>query len=96
MVAFHRHNLVAHLYSGSTALTERLQGTAQMLIGKGMGPSAAQAAATKLLDGSLQVQTYTMSVNDAFLLIVVIFVVAFPSVFLLKRAAPGAAPAAGH
>ncbi|HLK57493.1 MAG TPA: DHA2 family efflux MFS transporter permease subunit [Chthonomonadaceae bacterium] len=96
MVAFHRTNLIAHLYSGSTALADRLQGTAQMLIGKGADPTTAQAAALKLLDGSVQVQTYTMSVNDAFLLIVVIFVVAFPSVFLLKRAAPGAAAAGAH
>jgi hypothetical protein len=37
-----------------------------------------------------------MAVNDAFLLIMVIFVAVFPTVFLLKRPAPGSAATAAH
>lgn len=96
MSAFHRSHLVAYLYAGNSALEERLQGTAQMFIGQGYSPTAAQEASMRLLDGSVQVQAYTMSVNNAFLMVAVLFVLAFPLVFLLKRAAPGAAVTAGH
>jgi DHA2 family multidrug resistance protein len=94
--AFHRYNLAAHLYAGNPALDARLKGTAQMLLSKGASPAVAHAAALKFLDMSVQVQSYIMSVNDAFLLIVVIFLIAFPTIFLLKRAAPGATATAGH
>lgn len=96
MSAFHRSHLVANLYSGNPVLSERLQGTAQMFVGQGYSPDAAQEAVMRLLDGSVQLQDYTMSVNNAFLMGVVLFVIAFPFVFLLKRTAPGAAVSAGH
>jgi DHA2 family multidrug resistance protein len=96
MTMFHRFNLTANLYSGNSAVSERLQGTAQMLIGKGYSPTTAQAMAMRLLDSTVQGQAYTMSVNNTFLLVMVLFVVAFPCVFLLKRAAPGSAVPAGH
>jgi DHA2 family multidrug resistance protein len=96
MTAFHRSHLAADLYSGNPAMMARLQGTTQALIAHGYSQTTAQEAAMRLLDSSLQVQAYTLSVNNAYLLVMVLFVLAFPFVFLLKRAAPGAVVTAGH
>jgi len=95
MSALHRSSLAAHFYSGNPVLEQRLQGAAQALVSKGMSFASAQAAAFRLIDGSVQIQAYTMSVDDVFLLLLIIFVLAFPCIFLLKRAAPGAV-VAGH
>jgi hypothetical protein len=61
-----------------------------------MDPSAASAAAVASIDHALSAQAATMSYNDAFLLIGVLFVLASPAVLLLKRRIPGAAAGRAH
>jgi MFS transporter, DHA2 family, multidrug resistance protein len=96
MTAFHRYDLVASLYSGSQALSERQQGIAYQLIGKGYSPPDATAAAMRVIDHTVQGQAFVMSINDAYLLIGLVFLIAFPAVFLLKRVKAGAPVSMGH
>lgn len=96
MSAYHRTNLVSSLNSGSHAVAQRLQTMAHFLVTRGASPGAARGAALGLLDGTVQTQAYTMAVNNAFMLIMIIFILVFPTVLLLKRPQPGASTAPAH
>lgn len=96
MSAFHRVNLIANFYSGNPALIQRVQGATQLLVTRGLSPTSAQAAAVGLIDLNVQAQSYTMAINDAFLLVLVVFVLAFPLVFLLRGSTPAGPPPAAH
>lgn len=97
MTAFHRANLVSHLYAGDPNFQNRLSGTAHALRNAGYGPAEAQAAALHLIDRTVQAQAATMAYNNAFILLGISFLAALPAALLLKRAKKGkAAPAEAH
>jgi len=63
---------------------QRLQSLTQAMIAKGYDAVSAQKAAYGLITGSLQVQSATMSFNDAFMLIGITVVLVSPAVFILR------------
>jgi DHA2 family multidrug resistance protein len=90
--AFHRANLVTHLYPGNPALEQRLQATTAGFVSRGMTEPQAKQASYAALDQTVQRQALTMSYNDGFLLILLVFGCTAPAVFLLRR--PKATPIA--
>jgi MFS transporter, DHA2 family, multidrug resistance protein len=93
MGAFHRSDLIGNISSGNLLYQQRLHQLTALFEANGpMNPPAAGAAAVASINGALTAQAATMSYNDAFLLIGVCFLFAFPAVLLLKRRKPGAGP----
>lgn len=96
--AFHRDNLATHLYAGNPAVEQRQQAIIANLIAHGYAPAAARSASLGFLRQVVGVQAQTMAFNDAFLLILAVFVFVAPAVLLLRRPknAGAAASGAGH
>jgi DHA2 family multidrug resistance protein len=95
---FHRNVLAAHLYPGNPALIERQQELQALLISKGYTAAQASQAWVGLLYQQVQREAATMSYNDGFLLILIIFAFAAPAVLFLRRpkGRPAAAAAEAH
>lgn len=91
--AYHRTNLVANTFGGNSIFNDRVAGITHMLQSHGLSGVAAHSAALHAIDQTIQAQAMTMSYNDAFLLLGLSFVVAFPSVLLLRRGQRPAQPA---
>jgi DHA2 family multidrug resistance protein len=87
---FHRNNLVSHLNTGNAAVVARLDSVTHLMQAHGMGPIRAHQAALQALDFTVTRQAMTMSYNDGFLLILIIFAFVTPAVITLKKPAPGA------
>jgi DHA2 family multidrug resistance protein len=92
--AEHYNNLCANAYVGNPLAEAQLRATTVSLMQKGMGPNEAHQGAIGLMYASVEVQSSTMSFNDAFLLIGLSVVLVSPLVFLLRtpKKAPGPAP----
>lgn len=96
---FHRTELGQYITSANPLVTQRIQAIAGNLVAHGYAPAVAQQVAFAQLNGTVTRQAATMSYNDAFLLILVVFVTTSPAVFLLrppKGNAAAAAAGAGH
>ncbi|HEX5322749.1 MAG TPA: DHA2 family efflux MFS transporter permease subunit [Capsulimonadaceae bacterium] len=83
--AYHRTNLVTNTFTGNNIFNQRVDAVTHALHSQGLSANAAHSAALQAINGSIQAQAMTMSYNDAFLLLGLSFVVAFPAVLLLKR-----------
>jgi DHA2 family multidrug resistance protein len=83
--AFHRSNLVTNIYSGNITLSTRIAALTNKFIGAGYSQTSAHSSAIAVVDRSLEAQALTMSYNDAFLLIAVVFVIATPLALLFFR-----------
>ena len=96
MTQFHRANLVASVYTGSTEFAARQAGLAQTLTDStgGYNMMQAKAAALGQIDAAVQVQAQTMAYNNAFLMIGVVFALVFPALLLLQKPKAGAPPPA--
>lgn len=94
--AMARAGIVAHLTAGQVLFTERQEAIAHSLVGQGYGPSEAQAAALRLIDGAVQTQATTIAYETAFLVSGAVFVIALPLVFLLKKGDAAKASGAGY
>lgn len=91
--AYHRANLVTHIYSGNPELAARQAAAAQNLLAQGFSEAASKAAALGQINGELMRQAQVMSYNDAFLFVLLAMLVTAPAVFLLNK--PRKAPAGG-
>lgn len=96
--AYHRANLSAHINLSNPAVQERQQAIIANLVAHGMSPAAAKNATLGILSQTVGVQAQTMAFDDAFLLILAVFVFVTPAVLLLRKpkAGGGAAAGAGH
>jgi DHA2 family multidrug resistance protein len=76
---------------------ERVQALTANLIAHGYGPDAAHRGALALLDQQVTRQAAMLSYNDAWMLLLISFLVVSPAILLLRRArgAP-AGPAEAH
>lgn len=92
-VAMHRANLVTHIQKGIPVVDQRLQAMTSNFLAHGYSLDQAQKAATAALDATVQKQALTMSYDDGFLLILIIFACTAPVVFLLRK--PKAPPSPG-
>ena len=89
----------AHLAEGVTLFADptrmRLDALAAGLAARGLDPAQAQAGALELLQGIIVQQGTVLAFRDAFLGILVLFVLLAPLVVLLRSPKPGAAPGPG-
>jgi len=76
--------LSSHLGSGGTLVAERLQTIQAALQSRGMEAGEAAKAAVAMLQKSLSLQSGTLSYNEAFFAIVLVFFVAAPLLILFK------------
>jgi len=83
--AFHRATLVSYLYSGNTILATRISGLTSRLVTDGYSQTDAHMSAIALVDNAVNAQALTMSYNDAFLLISIVFLIFTPLGFLFFR-----------
>jgi DHA2 family multidrug resistance protein len=96
--AFHLANLVHYVNPGNIGYAPRMQAMQGVLMGHGLSAEAAKHGSVGLLDAAVTRQATTMSYDDGFLLILLVFVACVPAILILRRPKPGAgAPAgAGH
>jgi DHA2 family multidrug resistance protein len=94
MAAYHRNNLVGHLYPWNPAVVQRLGMLTNAFIAKGNDAVAARKMALAALDRTVQVQASTMSFNDAFLLIGMAVLLVSPAIFLLRKPQQSGPPTA--
>ena len=94
---FHKTRLGEHIYAGNPLVAERQQAITQSLIAHGINPAQAANGWIGVLNRTVAKQAQTMSYNDAFLLILVVFLFAAPAIFLLRPSlSGGGAPAEVH
>ena len=91
-----RANLVGYLTPSHPAYNDRLTGLTGTLAGHGYSLADAQSGALGLIDRALTQQVAAMSFNDTFLVLMLISLTMAPTLLLLKKPKPGAAPAAMH
>jgi MFS transporter, DHA2 family, multidrug resistance protein len=93
----HRVDLLANIYPGNPLVDERLRMLSANLVAHGYGPEAARQGALALLDQQTMRQASMLSYNDAWLLLLLTFIVVAPAIFLLRKPRGGAAmPAEAH
>lgn len=90
-IEFHRADLVANVYAGNPELNARLQAYTAGMMGKGASAYVAQKQALALVDAQVMRQATMLAYNDAWLFILLSFLVVIPAVFLLRRRRPGPA-----
>ncbi|MEO8450885.1 MAG: DHA2 family efflux MFS transporter permease subunit [Gemmatimonadota bacterium] len=89
----HRSVLIEHVTSGNALTQSRLAEMAAVLSARGYGPGAAQEGALRLLDQQVTRQASMLSYNDAWMLLLLVFVIVSPAIFLLRKRKRGAAAA---
>ncbi len=84
-VAEHRVELLSHLSAYDPAAITRMDTIKQMAtIKTGLSPTGAELTALNALEGTLTVQSHHLAYMDAFMLIAVLFALAFPLLFFIK------------
>ena len=91
-----RANLVGYLTSSHPAYNDRLAGLTGTLTAHGYSQPEAQIGALGLIEGALTRQVTAMSFNASFLVLMVISAAMIPTLLLLRKPKPGAAPVAMH
>ena len=97
MTIYHRANLSQYIYAGNPALAERQQEYISLLLTRGFTLAQAQSASLGLINRNVFEQASTMAYNNGFTLIMLVFIVAAPTILLLRAPKKGtAAPADAH
>ncbi len=94
MTQLHRVDLIASMSAGGMLTEERVQLLTRGFLAKGMDQLAAHQAALMTLNGQLQRQASMLSFNDAWIFVLVVFVLVSPSILLLRRPTRGPVPVA--
>lgn len=95
--ASHRANLATHLSIYNPVFQERYAAAVAALQAHGMSLADAKQGALEMLNGTVARQALTKSYNDAFLLMLFVFVLAAPAILLLRKPSGGAGtPAEAH
>jgi DHA2 family multidrug resistance protein len=81
----HRMDLVSDVVVGSPATDERLRMLAMPFINRGLPPLSAQHAAVGLLNQQVNQQAAMLSYNDAWMLLLITFVLVSPAILLLRK-----------
>jgi MFS transporter, DHA2 family, multidrug resistance protein len=82
---FHRADLLTNVYAGNLLVDERLRLLTANLSARGYGPVAPQRGALALLDQEVMRQASMLSYNDAWMLLLITFVVVSPAILLLRK-----------
>jgi DHA2 family multidrug resistance protein len=81
----HRVDLVSNVVAGSPATDERLRMLAAPFLSRGLPSFAAQRGALGLLNQEVSQQASMLAYNDAWLLLLITFVLVSPAILLLRR-----------
>jgi DHA2 family multidrug resistance protein len=93
----HRADLVSNLAYGDLMTDARVQALTRGFIARGMNAFDAKTAALQALNGQVAQQSSMLSFNDAWLFVLIVFVLVSPSILLLRRPKGGAEmPADAH
>lgn len=84
-IAYHRADLVTNIYAGNPALVQRQQMIAANLMAHGTPPAVAAHASFAGLEQIVMRQAAMLSYNDAWILILLSFVVVSPAIMFLRR-----------
>ena len=85
----HRHALSGHVGPFDAPTLQRLDAMTQKFMDGGLDPTQAGVAARAVVNRMLEASSSMQSFYDAYFLIGVLFLVAFPFAFLVARHAPG-------
>jgi DHA2 family multidrug resistance protein len=93
---YHRVDLLANVYAGQPLVDERIRALTANLVAHGYGPDAAHRGALALLDQQVSRQAAMLSYNDAWMLLLISFLIVAPAILMLRRhrgaaAVPGGA-----
>ncbi|HEX5227565.1 MAG TPA: DHA2 family efflux MFS transporter permease subunit [Bryobacteraceae bacterium] len=91
---FHQQRLVEHLSPLDPAYQSALKSTTQVFQSKGADPAQAAAQAHGMIYNMVQQQSAMLSFNEVFWIMGVIFIVAIPLVFVMKKTGPVKGPVA--
>jgi DHA2 family multidrug resistance protein len=94
MTQFHRYDISSKVVGGNSLAADRLGLMSGAFHAKGMSTEAAHNAALSVMDGQITAQAYTMAFNNAHIAIGVLFMLAIPIIFLMKRSAGDASVSA--
>ena len=92
----HRVDLLANIYPGNPLVDERVRVLTANLLSRGYDPVAAQRGAIALLDQETMRQAAMLSYNDAWMLLLLTFLVVSPAIFLLRRPRGGGPAVEAH
>ena len=96
MTQMHRVDLVSAVTASAPLTDERMRLLTGGFLARGMDAASAHQAALTALNGQLQQQAAMLSFNDAWMLVLLVFVVVSPSILLLGRPRRAAAPVDAH
>jgi MFS transporter, DHA2 family, multidrug resistance protein len=88
----HRVDLLANVYPGNPLVEERLRMLTANLVAHGYSTVAAQQGAYALLDQETMRQASMLSYNDAWMLLLLTFVIVAPAILLLRKPRARAGP----
>jgi MFS transporter, DHA2 family, multidrug resistance protein len=80
----HRVELLTNEYAGNPLLEERLRMLTANLAAHGYGPDAAHRGALALLEQQTMRQAAMLSYNDAWMLLLLTFILVSPAIFFLR------------
>jgi DHA2 family multidrug resistance protein len=93
----HRADLVSALSAGDMLTDSRVQALTGGFIARGMNAFDAKTAALQALNGQVAQQSSMLSFNDAWIFVLIVFVLVSPSILLLRKPKDGAEmPADAH
>jgi MFS transporter, DHA2 family, multidrug resistance protein len=86
----HRVDLISSLDAGNPQVQERLRGITSNLVSHGVSPELAMQGALRMLDRQVMRQAAMLSYNDAWLVLLLTFVIVSPAIMLLRKPRPAA------
>jgi DHA2 family multidrug resistance protein len=96
-IQFHRVDLVSNVYSYNPQVVERVKTITAGLIAHGYAPLEAQRAAVGVLDQIVTRQASMLAYNDAWMLILLSFIITAPAILMLgKPQTAGGGGGGGH
>jgi MFS transporter, DHA2 family, multidrug resistance protein len=90
----HRVDLLANVYPGNLLVDERVRALARNLVAHGYSTDAAQRGALALLDQETMRQASMLSYNDAWMLLLLTFLLVSPAILILRKSRGRSAPPA--
>jgi DHA2 family multidrug resistance protein len=94
--ALHRTELVTNVFATNPLYLERQHAAAAALLAHGYPSVVAQQASMKVLDLAVTKQSMMLSYNDAWMVILISFVIVAPAILILKKPSAHGAQADAH
>jgi DHA2 family multidrug resistance protein len=96
MTSFHRYDIASKVYDGNPLAADRLNTISGAFHAQGMDFERARNAAMSVIDGQITQQAYTMAIDNAHVVIGIMFALTIPCLLLLERRTGGASASAAH